>query len=150
STTFIPKYDTTLKPDESQMATGYTNYLSKDLDIGGLGVWTKYMPTTGGRDDIGHFTAQQMQWLITGDWRMKQVALTQADLAGSWPMQLRERHTSTFDAGGAYDGVGRFLSPKNYPNFWLYDNNGTWYNSTTLGRARLQGPDGSGNGWSND
>ena len=54
------------------------------------GLWTRYMPTTGGRSEIGPYPDWQVCWLYSGDAHMFALVEGMAELAGAWPMHVRE------------------------------------------------------------
>jgi len=96
STRFIPNYDPTVTISAGTIAAEYADYWTKvrhDLYDGawdGGGPWQSGMGTPGDRQDIAPEPAWDVYWLYTGDWRMRALSLGAADLAGAWPMNLRE------------------------------------------------------------
>ncbi|HEY3909141.1 MAG TPA: hypothetical protein VGM07_04535 [Stellaceae bacterium] len=95
STRFVPNYDPSLTPSQATIAYYYAVWWTDtNHDIGGSGAWTPGMPTTGARSDIGPEPSWDAVWLYTGDWRMRQTALGNADLAGAWPVNVRESDTT--------------------------------------------------------
>jgi hypothetical protein len=74
----------------------------------GSGSLTKYMPTTGGRPEIGPYPNWTVQYLLSMDPRAKAVVLGNGDLAGSWPIHVRSAET------------GRILTLDERPKFWLF------------------------------
>jgi hypothetical protein len=104
----LPNYDRSIKVPEAtlkQMASDWA--ASKETDIMGCGSLTKYMPTTGGRPEIGPYPAWAVQYLLTMDPRAKAVVLGNGDLAGSWPIHVRNAKT------------GRIMTIDERPKFWL-------------------------------
>jgi hypothetical protein len=87
------------------MGSGWAS--SKETDIMGSGSLTKYMPTTGGRPEIGPYPGWTVRYLLTMDRRAKTTVLGNGDLAGSWPIHIRSRKT------------GRILTLEERPNFWF-------------------------------
>ena len=77
-----------------------------EFDILGSGGITKYMPTTGGRGDIGPLTAANTIWLLTQHPDAARYALAQADAAGSVPWHLFDRET------------GDWVTVTKYPRLW--------------------------------
>ena len=59
----------------------------------GIGMATAYMPTTGGRDDIGLLPGWAAIYLLSMDKAAREATLGTADLAGSWSMHYRDRRT---------------------------------------------------------
>jgi hypothetical protein len=72
----------------------------------GSGHVMQYMPTSGGRPDVGPLPQWDAAWLITQDPRAARYALAQADIAGSVPWHM-------FDPT-----VGHDLTLAQYPNLW--------------------------------
>jgi hypothetical protein len=80
------------------------------------------MPRTGARDDIGPMPAWTTRWVYTGDWRDKEMALGQADLAGSWNLQVREGDPAKYaDKNGTVPGLGKTITTYARPTLWLFD-----------------------------
>jgi Ca2+-binding RTX toxin-like protein len=73
----------------------------------------QFMPTTGGREDIGIVTAANTGWLLSGDARAAAYALDQAQAAGSVPWNF-------WDAKN-----GTWLNTDNYPRLWTDARGGT-------------------------
>lgn len=74
---------------------------------------TGYMPTTGGRSDIGPVTQNEAVWLITQDSTAANYSLYQADTAGNIPWHF-------WDVGDT-----TWLTTDNYPNLWVDVRGGT-------------------------
>lgn len=112
----LPNYDrSVVTPDAlvAKMAASWAT--SSETDIMGSGSLTKYMPTTGGRQEIGPYPSWAVRYLLTMDPRLKAIVLGNGDLAGSWPIHVRSSKT------------GRIMTLDERPNFWLRgykDNNG--------------------------
>ena len=116
---YLPNYDTSITIPESVIEAEYTACENHPHDLFDAGMWTQYMPTTGERADIGPYPAWTALWLYTGDWRMREVALKQADLASAWPANLREgdptKNLLRTDPAGAGTGLGLPVSISNRP-----------------------------------
>ncbi len=124
-TCFVPSYDTSLVIPESTIATDYTNWQSTGKDIQDSGWWCRYMPTTGGRSDIGHMPQWSTQWLYTGDYRSKEITLGNADLAPNWQMQVREGNASKlYDRAQTISALGKPVSICARPPLWIFDSRG--------------------------
>ncbi len=98
STRFVANYNASLDPSGA-IALEYANYwtgVPHDLYDGSYdhGAWASGMGAPGARQDIGPMPTWDLYWLYTGDWRMRQVSLGMADLAGAWQMNLRETDPS--------------------------------------------------------
>ncbi|KAL9647726.1 hypothetical protein ABK040_015214 [Willaertia magna] len=124
-TNMFPNYLANLTLTEAQRTTYYNNWLAKPKGIFEPGIWQKYQPTTGMRDDIGPMPAWKSSWLVMGDWRFREISLTSADLAGAWSAQFREVDPALkFDREMNVSAVGRPISVNAHPKLWFPDNNG--------------------------
>jgi hypothetical protein len=128
ATGMIPNYDPGNTVPESYMASYFANWQKKlPLQIFSPGLWFSYMPTTGLRDDIGPMPEWVEMWLSSGDWRMRQIALTSADLAGGWRLNFRENDaTASFDRASTTSAAGLPISLNVHPTLWFPDNNGAF------------------------
>jgi hypothetical protein len=108
STGALPNYDTSLPAgpargdEERGLAMKGPNW-----EIMGHGSLTAYMPTTGGRPEIGPYPAWAVRYLLHKDPRARDLVLANGDLAGSWPIHVRARKT------------GRVMTIDERPDFWL-------------------------------
>jgi hypothetical protein len=110
STGALPNYDRSIEISEAVLKRMAADWAaSKETDIMGSGSLTKYMPTTGGRPEIGPYPAWAVHYLLTMDARAKAVVLGNGDLAGSWPVHVRSGKT------------GRIMTIDERPKFWLDD-----------------------------
>lgn len=110
----VPQYDTTLTIPETMLQSwqAATQSASWDDPLSARGL-TQYMPTTGGRGDIGFTTQANAAWLISGDPRAAAFALGQAEAAGAVPWNF-------------YDAANRtWLNTDDYPNLWSDPRGGT-------------------------
>lgn len=124
-TQFFPNFDTSKSIPESKLASLASSWASAPKGLYEAGKWTSYMPTTGGRSDIAPYPSQTNLWIRTGDPRAREVALAQADLAGAWPLHLREgAEQSKFDRAGKVAALGLPISLNAHPDLWFPDNNG--------------------------
>jgi len=119
STLFTYYYDTSITLQSSAIATVCNNWNNVSKDIGGAGLWTIAMGTTGGRPDIGPYTEWVVDYLYSGDSCLQAAAFGQADLAASWPYHYREgkagKNLLRTDNLGAGTGVGHIMSLSNRP-----------------------------------
>ena len=72
---------------------------------------TRYMPTAGGRGDLGITTMYQAAWLASGDPRAAVFVLGQAEAAGAVPWHL-------------HDPRGGWMDERRWPDFWTDARNG--------------------------
>lgn len=126
ATTLIPNYNPTLEIPENitdtYYATQYNAWTNSNTDrtLFGGGQWTKYMPTGGGRFEIGIYPEWTVRWLYTGDWRDEEVAFGSADLAAAWPYHLREGDTNrSYLPEGNPSAMGKPVSVHARPGFWF-------------------------------
>ncbi|MFT8245496.1 hypothetical protein [Roseomonas sp. BN140053] len=77
----------------------------------------QYMPTSGGRADIGPTTQAQAIWLLTGDPRAAAYCLGQAEASGAIPWHF-------WDPGGGADNGGGWMDTRHWPRFMVSDRNG--------------------------
>jgi hypothetical protein len=90
STFAFPNWNTALVVPGATITSHYSAWTSAAKNIGDVGRWTKTMPNTGGRNDLGPVPTWDVLWLYTGDYRMREQSLGQADLAANWATRLRE------------------------------------------------------------
>ena len=104
----LPNYDRSITISEKALAAMATRWArSRETDIMGSGSLTKYMPTTGGRGEIGPYPSWTVRYLLSMDPRAKAVVLGNGDLAGSWPIHVRNARTQ------------RIMTLDERPRFWL-------------------------------
>jgi hypothetical protein len=99
-----------------------------NLPLASRGV-TTYMPTAGGRGDIGPTTLWQAAWLITGDPRAAAFCMDQAEAAGAVPWHI-------------WDQRGGWMDARRWPGFWFDRRNGPPPRSLLV-----PGPDHRESGW---
>jgi hypothetical protein len=127
STYSIPNFDVTVQIPDAEISGAWAKWQSRPHDLYDAGLWTTYMPTTGGRDDIGLMPGWAAKWLYTGDWRLREIALGQADLASAWPLHIREsRARKKIDKAQTVSGLGLPLSVFAEPSLWFPNNNGIY------------------------
>jgi hypothetical protein len=89
----LPNYDQTVTVPESSLASLKTRWTGAITEPMAVGLANPYMPSTGGRDDIGLLPGWAAQYLLSMDKRAKEVTMGTADLAGSWSSHYRDRNT---------------------------------------------------------
>lgn len=113
STKMVSNYDTSIQIPEEEIANQYYHWSKPETkkEIFDPGNWTKAMPTTGGRPDIGPYPDWVIQWLYTGDRRLWEKAAGNAELAGGWQGHIREGKTDRFfDSAKQVNALGKVLS----------------------------------------
>ncbi|MEH6433543.1 hypothetical protein [Massilia sp. DD77] len=89
----LPNFDTSLKVPETAIVAQEKRWLASNRAPMGLGMAIAYMPTTGGRGDIGLLPNWGAMYLLSMDRRMREATLGTADLAGSWSTHYRDKNT---------------------------------------------------------
>jgi len=136
STKAIPNFDPGITIPASEISAVLSTASKWQFYLFAKGGWTPYMSTAGGRDDIGHFTGLQTLWLYSGDRRLFDLISKQADLAGAWPLCVREGALGKFyDKEGKVPALGLPISVYAHPNLWLFD----WQNRANDG-ITIKGP----------
>lgn len=115
----LPNYDQSVKIDESVLAGFKKSWAGAAIEPMGVGLAAAYMPTTGGRDDLGILPGWAVSYLLSMDARAKQVTLGTADLAGSWSIHYRDKNTD------------RPISVLDYPFMTILGHPGDTYNEAT-------------------
>ncbi|GGC98362.1 hypothetical protein [Aquisalinus flavus] len=110
--------------------------LAQDTDVLTPGLLEPYMPSTGGRADIGPLPAWDVMWLKSQSARAEQLMLAMAGRAGAIPWHYAE------------DATGLPVKVEGRPWFWAEDR-GTeeWRGDDRIPSAYFMGSDG---GWSLD
>lgn len=115
----VPNYDQSVVISQSTLAGWKTGWNEGRAAPMSSGMATPYMPTTGGRPDIGLMPGWTAAYLLSMDPRAKEVTLGTADLAGSWSSHYRDRVT------------GKPVSLKDYPYMTLLGRSGDTFNPVT-------------------
>ena len=89
----LPSYDTQQKIAASAIAAAAKKPTGTKFEPLGSGLGLPYMPTTGGRSDIGPLPAWAALLLISQDIRTLDMTLTMGNLGGSWPVHYRDEKT---------------------------------------------------------
>ena len=115
----LPNYDRSLVIPESVLSGLQAKWTGAVTEPMAVGLAEPYMPTTGGRSDIGLLPSWAAEYLLSMDKRAKQVTLGTADLSGSWSSHYRDRKTD------------RPLSLMDYPYMTILGTKSDTYNPTT-------------------
>jgi hypothetical protein len=89
----LPNYDQSVVIKESNLVGLKSRWTGTAIEPMGVGLADRYMPGTGGRDDIGLLPAWAATYLLSMDARAKEVTLGTADLSGSWSSHYRDKNT---------------------------------------------------------
>lgn len=89
----VPNYDQRIEVSQSTLANWKAEWKEARAAPMSSGMAMPYMPTTGGRSDIGLMPGWTAAYLLSMDARAKEVTLGNADLAGSWSIHYRDRIT---------------------------------------------------------
>lgn len=110
-TRMVPNFDTSREITDTTIQSQYQSWQGKSIELYDAGLWSKPMANAGGRPDLGLYPAWTVRWFYSGDWRLAEIALRQAELSGSWPFHVREGDASrTFDEAKTISGLGKILS----------------------------------------
>ena len=115
----LPNYDRSVSVSGRALADLGAAWSGEKSEPMGVGMAVPYMPTTGGRNDIGLLPGWGAMYLLSMDKRAKQATLGTADLAGSWSMHYRDRRT------------GRPVSLGDYPYMTILGHPGDTRNPKT-------------------
>lgn len=119
ATKAVPNYDQTAPVTETYLQGLVTTWSRSKTEPMGTGLAMAYMPTTGGRPDIGLMPGWAAAYLLSQDKRAKDVTLGTADLAGSWSAHYRDKNTD------------RPVSLFDYQYMTIYGRTGDTFNKTT-------------------
>jgi len=89
----LPNYDQTLSIPESVLTDLNKRWSGAAIEPMGAGLAAPYMPTTGGRDDIGLMPQWSVVHLLSMDRRARDVTLGTAEQAGSFSAHYRDKNT---------------------------------------------------------
>jgi hypothetical protein len=89
----VPNYDQSLSIPESSLKSLQAEWTGTKTEPMGVGLANPYMPSTGGRRDIGLLPGWTVTYLLSMDKRARDVSLGTADLAGSWSAHYRDKKT---------------------------------------------------------
>jgi hypothetical protein len=94
STFLIPPYDMELAISGEQLERGLKKWEQSPRGLLENGIIMAYFPTTGGREDLGPYPTWTTRYLFRQDSRAWKMVLGTGDLAGSFPVHIRDRKTS--------------------------------------------------------
>jgi len=89
ATKAVPNYDSRIVPSENALAamgTGPTGPMT-------IGPLVSYMPTAGGRGDIGPLPSWSVMYLLSMDKRARDAMMAAADGSGTWSIHYRDENT---------------------------------------------------------
>ena len=89
----LPNYDQDIVAAEPALANLQARCKGDAVEPMGIGLSAAYMPSTGGRGDIGLLPDWAVLYLLSMDRRAGQATFGGGDLAGSWPIHYRDRAT---------------------------------------------------------
>ncbi len=93
NTKAVPNYDQSIPVTEASLESFRTRFAGAAIEPMGSGIGNAYMPTTGGRPDIGLLPAWGASYLLSMDSRAQVANLGMGDLAGSWSAHYRDIKT---------------------------------------------------------
>ena len=89
----VPNYDRTIKPDEQALGALGKRLTANTVGTMKIGPLTAYMPTAGGRHDIGPLPGFSVLYLLSMDARAHAAMIAAADGSGSWSIHYRDENT---------------------------------------------------------
>ena len=89
----IPNFDESTVSLDDTFGRVYARYASSNRNPMGTGIITPYMPTTGGRGDLGVLPDWAVRYLLSWDKRAYDMTMMSGDLAGSFGMHYRNEKT---------------------------------------------------------
>ena len=119
STGALPNFDQSLVIPEDALTNFQNRWANTAKQPMDTGLSQSYMPTTGGRDDIGLLPNWSATYLLSQDGRMKEMMLRTADLAGSYSSHYRDKKT------------GRPVSLADYPYMTIFGRGSDTLNPAT-------------------
>lgn len=118
----LPNYDQKVVISSTALNDMKNRFSGAKAQPMGPGLAEPYMPTTGGRPDIGLLPGWSAAYLLSMDQRAKEVTLGTADLAGSWSSHYRDQNTD------------RPIRLRDYPYMTILGTPGDTYNPVTKKR----------------
>ncbi|MBI3231976.1 MAG: fibronectin type III domain-containing protein, partial [Candidatus Doudnabacteria bacterium] len=121
-TKFVSNYDISKSVPASTVSGSYSSWQSRPKDLYDPGNLEVYMPTSGQTtsDHIGPAPAWVVQWLYTGDSRMKEKSFGNADLGAVFPIHYREGNSTKYlDRARTVPGIGKIVSVSTRPTMYL-------------------------------
>ncbi|MGJ9418483.1 hypothetical protein ACHAC9_12060 [Massilia sp. CMS3.1] len=89
----LPNYDQSVVIPETTLAGLKASWSGTKIEPMGVGLANPYMPSTGGRNEIGLLPGWAATYLLSMDARAKDITLASGDLAGSWSSHYRDKNT---------------------------------------------------------
>jgi hypothetical protein len=115
----VPNYDQSVVVKEATLASlkaKWTGTITEPMNVGSA---NPYMPSTGGRNELGLLPGWAATYLLSMDARAKEIMLGNGDLAGSWSTHYRDKNT------------GRPVSLVDYPYMTILGTPGDTRNPVT-------------------
>lgn len=121
STQVLPNWDTSVKVASGIVDSEVNAFNASDrCDLGGHGLWTQYLPQTGGRSDIGTVPIWYAHYLYTFDARLFASMNGLAECAGYNSNHLRESEMGRkYDSAKQVDAYSRPLSLDARPTVYV-------------------------------
>lgn len=118
----LPNYDRSIVIKDATLASLKSGFTGAKTEPMGVGSANPYMPSTGGRDELGLLPGWGAMYLLSMDSRARDVTLANGDLAGSWSIHYRDKQTD------------RPISVMDYPYMTILGTAGDTYNPATKKR----------------
>jgi hypothetical protein len=112
----LPNYDQSVRASGAALSSLGASWTGARTEPMGVGLALAYMPTSGGRTDIGLLPAWSVLYLLSMDPTAKTATLGTADLAGSWSVHYRDQHTGRPVSLIDYPYIARLGTPNDTTN----------------------------------
>ncbi len=93
ATKAVPNYDQSVKIDPQALSAYVTQLKTGMVGPMKIGPVVEYMPTSGGRPDIGPLPSWSVVYILSMDQRAKDMMLAAGDGAASWSIHYRDEKT---------------------------------------------------------
>ena len=123
STRAIPNYDSRIVMSPTAVASVVSQWISAPKGPFDAGMWTKFMPNTGGRPEIGLFPSWHIASLYSDDPQLQSAVAEQTDLAASWKMHYRTGMDRPFDDSTGSRGLGLPVTRDGFPTQFFFTGN---------------------------
>jgi hypothetical protein len=125
----LPNFDLSRMPSDAALTQDLNEFAKSDKgDLGGLCLYSGYMPTTGGRGELGFLPRWDVRYLYTFNPKMEEVVDACSGVSGHFPMHYREPNSGhpfsvvpDSTSGETTDALGKVVSVDARPKFCSRD-----------------------------
>lgn len=89
----VPNYDQSVVVKETTLASLKAKWTGTITEPMNVGMANPYMPSTGGRNELGLLPGWAATYLLSMDGRAKEITLANGDLGGTWSIHYRDKNT---------------------------------------------------------